>query len=92
MSTNSTLDWLIKMIVIQLTFHDVLIGEHGSSLGRGESKVGKTHGGGQTEGDCEPAETASDEAPNALEWRGVSFECREKPCAAIFKYVIIVSH
>ena len=58
------------MIVIQLTFHDVLIGEHGSSLGGRKSKVGKAHGGGESEGNCEPAQTARDEAPNALEWRG----------------------
>ena len=71
-----------------LTFHDVLIREHGSSLGRGESKIGKSHRGGETEGDCEPAETSGDEAPNTLQYTQGSFLLRDSKCS----YVQICDH
>ena len=49
-----------------LTFHDVLIGEHGGALGGGQAEVGEAHRGCQAEGDRKPAEAASDETPDAL--------------------------
>ena len=79
-------------MTVLLTFHDVLIREHGSSLGRGESKIGKSHCGGEAEGDGEPAETAGDEAPNTLQCTVVSFLVLETPSAAMFKHVITGSH
>ena len=60
-------------MTVLLTFHDVLIREHGSSLGRGESKIGKSHRGGKAEGDCEPAETSGDEAPDSLQTKEGDF-------------------
>ena len=71
-----------------LTFHDVLIREHGSSLGRGESKIGKSHRGGEAEGDCEPAQAASDEPPNSLEWTGKLLV----PSKVLCSYIQICEH
>ena len=48
------------------TFHDVFFREERCALCGRESKVGETHGGGQTERNCEPAEATCDEAPDAL--------------------------
>ena len=49
-----------------LTFHDVLIGEHGGALGGGQAEVGEAHRGCQAEGDRKPAEATSDETPDTL--------------------------
>ena len=63
--TAATCDSLLRSAVL-LTFHDVLIGEHGGALGGGEAEVGEAHGGGQGEGDGEPDQPARDEPPHAL--------------------------
>ena len=49
------------------TSSNVLVSEHGSALGGGESQVGQTHRGRQREGDGEPGEAAGDEAPHSLQ-------------------------
>merc|ERR1719495_2292066 len=49
------------------TFHDILVREKRSTLSGGETEVGESHCGGQSERDCEPAETSGDETPHSLE-------------------------
>ena len=76
------------MLIAILTFHDILIGKHRSSLCGGEPEVGKTHGGGEAEGDCEPAQAASDEPPNSLEWTGKLLV----PSKVLCSYIQICEH
>ena len=49
------------------TFGDIFISQHWSTLSRGQSKIGQTHGSCQSEGDGKPNQTSTDETLAAIE-------------------------
>ena len=49
------------------TLGNIFISQHRGSLGRGQAQVGKTHGGGQSEGDGKPDQASTDESPDTLQ-------------------------
>ena len=60
----------IIILSCPLTSPHVFFSQHGSPLGRGETEVCQTHGGGQCEGDGEPDQASYDKAPDSLQWFG----------------------